>query len=327
MLALRTLTTQTKRQTAARIALSLALLGLLGLSILTALGFAGRLWWLFDLCSHFRAQYAALLMLCFAVLIALKRWRWSVVTSIALLLNLFPIAKLYWPQASSVNPQRPTLDLVVFNVNFGNPRYSDVANYLLQADVDVIVIVEATPPMRLALEAALPNYQVVGRERTDAFGMLVFSRVPISSHEILYLADTELPAIVVRLEKNGTHFSLLGLHTMPPVDAKHAAMRDGMMQAAAAWARRTETAIIAGDFNATPWSFIFDDLLDHGNLRNSQLGNGLQTTWPGGLWPMSIPIDHCVHDKTLRTAKRFVGPTLGSDHRPLHLRLGFAASM
>ena len=68
----------------------------------------------------------------------------------------------------------------------------------------------------------------------------------------------------------------------------------------------------------------FTSLLENGRLINSQRGFGIQSSWPAGLWPLSIPIDHAVHGQALTTVERFVGPFLGSDHRPLHLRIGRA---
>ena len=34
-----------------------------------------------------------------------------------------------------------------------------------------------------------------------------------------------------------------------------------------------------GDFNLTPWSPHFQDLLSRGDLRDSSLGRGIQNTW------------------------------------------------
>ncbi len=314
-----------QRQRAANVLLAIAILGAAGLAVASLAGIVGRWWWLLDLCSHFRLQYAVLAVPILAILAVLQAWRWALVAAVVLTLNVSLIAPLYWADATDIDKNRASLRLVVFNANYKNTNFSDIASYLADSDADVIVIVEATSTMREVLESALSGYGTFGDTRTDAFGMLSLSRLPAKNRELITLADSLLPAIALDVEKDGEHFSILGLHTMPPVGSNNAALRDAMMREATAWARNHDNAIIAGDFNATPWSFAFVDMLEDGNLRNSQRGFGLQTSWPGQLWPMSITIDHCVHTRTLRTIERSTGPFMGSDHRPLHLTLGFAA--
>jgi endonuclease/exonuclease/phosphatase (EEP) superfamily protein YafD len=310
--------------TAKNVALALGILGAGGLAVASVAGIMGRWWWLLDLCSHFRLQYAILSIPLCAVLASLRAWRSAVVAGIVFALNTSLVAPLFWGGATSIDSERPSLQLVVFNANYHNKNFTEVASYLANTDADVIVLVEATIGMREELEKTLHDYESFGDTRTDAFGMLSFSRLPVKSREMLTLADSLLPAIALDVVKDGEHFSLMGLHTMPPVGGVNAALRDAMMEEATTWAQRHDNAIIAGDFNATPWSFAFADMLEKGKLHNSQRGFGLQTSWPSQLWPMSIPIDHCVHSKSLRTVRRTVGPFLGSDHRPLHLTLGFA---
>ncbi len=313
-------------RTAKSVFAALGILAAGGLAVASIAGLLGRWWWLLDLCSHFRLQYAALAIPVLATLAYLRAWRWATVAGIVLALNASLVAPLYWGGARGIDTKRPSIRLVVFNANYNNTNFTEVANYLADADADVVILVEATTGMREALEKRLPSYDAFGDTRTDAFGMLSLTRLPIRNRAMHTLADSLLPAIALEVEKDGEHFSILGLHTMPPVGASNAALRDAMMREATAWTRIHENAIVAGDFNATPWSFAFTDMLEDGNLRNSQRGFGLQTSWPSQLWPMSIPIDHCVHAQSLRTTQRKVGPFMGSDHRPVHLTLGFAHS-
>jgi len=270
-------------------------------------------------------QYAALLLLCLGIFCALRHWRWALVVGIALPLNLVPIATLYSAPNGHEDTKRPSLHLVTFNVNFENTSYSQIVTYIEGTNADIVLIHEATPSLRGFFERDLRGYTVFGNARADAFGMLVLSRIPVLSHEIRYLGNSEIPSVSLLLDVDGEQVALLGLHTMPPVGSANAALRDAMLHDAAEGAKENLNAVIAGDFNATAWSYIFDDLLDEGRLLDSARGFGWQPSWPSGLWPMSIEIDHCVHSKTLRTTKRSVGPFLGSDHRPVQVVLKFAA--
>jgi endonuclease/exonuclease/phosphatase family metal-dependent hydrolase len=44
---------------------------------------------------------------------------------------------------------------------------------------------------------------------------------------------------------------------------------------------------------------------------------GLQWSWPVGLWPLALPIDHCLVSEKVEVVDRWMGPDVGSDHYPL----------
>ena len=71
-------------------------------------------------------------------------------------------------------------------------------------------------------------------------------------------------------------------------------MRDRQLQAAASWAAaQTLPAIVAGDLNTTPGSWIWPRLVEPAGLLDSRRGQGAQASWPAPLPRiMRIPIDH-----------------------------------
>lgn len=312
-----------RKQAAARVIHALMQLCASGCGIASLLAFAGGAWWFLDLLSHFRVQYALLLLLCGVSFVLTRHWRWAGVSGLLLAVNGSLILPLYLGSPAVPDPQQPQIEVLVFNVNYQNRRVAQVASYLARQDADVVIVLEATPRMLPEFQAALAEHQMVGQARVDAFGILLFTRLDVQTHEMRRLAGGEMPAIAVGLRKEGARFDLLGLHTMPPMGGSASRLRDRMLREAARWATEATHPIVVGDFNATPWSSAFNDLLERGSLRNSQRGFGLQTTWPSALWPLSIPIDHCVHGQRLTTIERSAGPFLGSDHRPLRCRLGF----
>ncbi|NJM10657.1 MAG: hypothetical protein HC889_00915 [Synechococcaceae cyanobacterium SM1_2_3] len=81
-----------------------------GLASLTA--FLGSFWWIFELTSHFRVQYALTLIIFSITLLWLRQWRVSATLAVIALLNLVVIA----PHSGRTNPrhQRSTP---------GNPHY------------------------------------------------------------------------------------------------------------------------------------------------------------------------------------------------------------
>jgi endonuclease/exonuclease/phosphatase (EEP) superfamily protein YafD len=89
---------------------------------------------------------------------------------------------------------------------------------------------------------------------------------------------------------------------------------DHLATTVSAWDR---PAIVTGDFNTTPWSPHFRDLVAAGGLRDAALGHGYIATWPTWFWPARIPIDHVLLKGPLAVAALRRGPAAGSDHFPL----------
>ena len=117
---------------------------------------------------------------------------------------------------------------------------------------------------------------------------------------------------------------LLGAaYPLSPVTRERSAGRDAQLEIAAEWAAaQSLPVIVTGDFNASTWSYGFS--LISGPLENSQLGFGVKASWPVGLRVIGVPIDHLVHTAELTVVDRHLGPSLGSDHYPLHVTLAWA---
>ena len=75
--------------------------------------------------------------------------------------------------------------------------------------------------------------------------------------------------------------------------------------------------IVAGDLNLTPWSPFFREFVDRSGLRDSRRGFGVQATWPSRLGMAGIPMDHVLVSQDGSVIDRRVGPSFGSDHRPV----------
>jgi endonuclease/exonuclease/phosphatase (EEP) superfamily protein YafD len=72
--------------------------------------------------------------------------------------------------------------------------------------------------------------------------------------------------------------------------------------------------ILAGDFNATPWSDSFQQLVAQTGLRNVHQGALFEATWSAAL-PQRLLIDHVLLSPEWDLAAKTIGPDIGSDHR------------
>lgn len=141
-----------------------------------------------------------------------------------------------------------------------------------------------------------------------------------------------LPGLAVSMIHQKVELIFLGIHPAAPLNRVAAASRNESFEAIATFIEEAdELVILAGDFNATPWSSAFRRLQKRTGLANSQQGFGIQATWPS--YPGSflngifrIPIDHCLHSPEIVTVGREVGDAGRSNHNPLRVSLKIPVS-
>lgn len=290
--------------------------------------FAGRwVWWL-DVLANFRAQYVAMLTL-LGMVVLFSRFRrvgYGVLAVAAV--NLVTVLPLYAGSPGPSDPAAPSIRVMSFNLLSTNERFSEVIDYIRTVDPDLVLLHEASRPWEVAVEAAGLDYEVV-RPRADhlIFGTLVLVRgeeLRVISHGF---AEAQPRAVEITYRPRGwpESVSALGVHALAPTDERRALLRDAQVGFAASWAAGQDGAfIVLGDLNVTPWSWAFRDMLASTDLRNSQLGFGLQASFPVTTWwVLRVPIDHLLHSPALRVRDRQLGPPMGSDHFPLLVDLEY----
>ena len=294
-----------------------------GLGLVTAASFVGRLHWLCDLTTHFRAQYfAAALFLTFGCA-ALRSYRWAAAAITLALINLAYLVPFYTSPDDGAPPpaEAARLKIVSLNVYAGSSAYVDVIAYLREAKADFIVLTEFTPDWLAGIQPLAEEYPERHFEaRTDAFGIALLSKRPLRDVRIEAL-ESDTPYVRATCDVDGRPVTLLGVHPPPPMGSVPSRRRNQALTALAGHVHEVNGAtIVVGDFNATSWSPHFSDLLTETRLRDSRLGRGLQPSWslthPA---PLHIPIDHILVSPEVYIFERRTGPKVGSDHRPVEL--------
>ena len=290
--------------------------------------FAGRwVWWL-DVLANFRAQYVVGLGV-FGLVIAASRWRRTGLAILAMaLFNLFFVAPLY--VGSPGEPTAEAAGVRVLNLNLlsNNESYSDVIEYIESLSPDLVFLHEASRPWEVAMDAAGLGYEIIrGRSDQLIFGTLVLARGEVEAVSFGF-AEGQPRAIALDYQPDGwpVPLKVLSSHPLAPTTAERANLRDAQLEFAANWANDQEGAFfVVGDLNASPWSWPFRRLVSAGGLRNSQIGFGLQPTFPStSIGLLRVPIDHLLHSDALRVRDRRLGAALGSDHFSLIVDLEYA---
>ncbi|HSK07270.1 MAG TPA: endonuclease/exonuclease/phosphatase family protein [Acidimicrobiia bacterium] len=292
--------------------------------------FAGRwVWWL-DVLANFRAQYVVVLLVA-GLAIAASRWRRTGLGILAVaLINLLFVAPLYVGSPGDPVAGAPDVRVMSLNLLSTNESYNEVIEYIAAADPDVVLLHEASRPWEVAIESAGLDYEIVrGRSDQLIFGTLVLTRDPVEAVSYGF-AERAARAIALTYQPEGwpVPVQILSSHPLAPTTAERAGLRDAQLAFAADWASEQEGAfLVVGDLNASPWSWPFRRLVGEGTLRNSQLGFGLQASFPADtFFLLRVPIDHLLHSDQLRVRDRRLGPVLGSDHFPLIVDLEHAPS-
>ncbi|AFY54761.1 hypothetical protein Riv7116_2240 [Rivularia sp. PCC 7116] len=313
--------------------------------IATTLSFAGRQYWVFALMEHLRVQYSLILIIALfvSVLTSKKRIKlWNITCLIALLINLFFILPLFIPpQQNSIslnkslesNSERILLTHVTLNNK--KPDATKAIEYLNKQNTDILFLLEVTPQSLIQLKRGLTNYQLVTAfPKYNSHGIAWFvpkeTTKPIKINNFGFIripSSNNRPLLKANISFQGREIVLLCFHVISPRNAKTVAYQEIELDALADWSQRLlqtseQDLIVIGDFNSTPWYGVFRRLLNTSGLINSQRGFGIQTTWHS-LLPtvLRIPIDNCLHSKSLTTVRRFIGQDINSDHLPLFIEL------
>ncbi len=291
-----------------------------GLLAATLAGSCGEWHWFLDLASHFRWYYFVLAVVWPAGIFR-RKWRASqCCLGVTLLWNGGLLMPYYLPVSQPpVSTTATTVSIISLNVYTANPNKAAVVKYLRDRQPDLIIVMEVDVNWAFALQELNDLYpHRLVQPRPDNFGIGLLSKWPLTEPRIFEFADTDLPNVVTRIEREGKEFLVVATHPLPPIGAANTRERNAQLGEVADFVMRsTLPCIVAGDFNATPWSFAFRDFAARSGLRDSALGLGVQGSWNAKTWLIRIPIDHVFVPPNTTVIRRVIGPDVGSDHFPV----------
>jgi endonuclease/exonuclease/phosphatase (EEP) superfamily protein YafD len=293
-----------------------------GVAVATIFAMLAPLGWPFELFSHFRVQYLASALV-LAVLLAWRRRAVPAVLAVVIAVwHALPALSPSYAVAQAPDCVGPVVTVATVNVQFSNARPEAFRAWLATQPADFLLIQEVTPAWAAELEAQAeyPYRHVLTRE--DPYGLAVLSRWPLESVTLVDLAGDGLPSFAGTVDTGRQRIRFLGRHTHWPITPALAAARDEALQGAAQLASAADLPVVLlGDLNLTPDSPAFDRLIDQAELRDVMRGRGWRPTWLASFWPLALRIDHILVSSGLCVEHAEVGPSIGSDHRPVVARL------
>jgi len=306
------------------------------IAFFSALAFVGFVCWPIELFAHFRVQYAVLLAMAIPYLLYLEYSRlnrlYLASCLVALIANIAVVALASTSFGSATSNQAQAgatpLSLLQFNVNSSNTNYPAFDKLIERTKPDIVCVEEVSEDWCEHLKKLKKTYPYQSLQaRDDNFGIGILSKYKVvqESREPIGIAgvptmfiDIFLPAKPEPTGSGEKKIQVIATHPPPPVGASYTNMRDVQMhEIAKRIAESQKLTILAGDFNCTPWCYIFTDFIKESGLLDSRLNKGIQPTWPAMLPYMLIPIDHVLMSPAIKCTERSVQEDCGSDHLPV----------
>ena len=280
-----------------------------------------RFGWPFELFVHFRPQYAVAAVLLAIALLTLRRPRAAILATLIALLHLWPAGSGSQAVASA-GCRGDGFTVVTANLNYRNSDPRSLLVWLAGQRADLVLLQELTPSWAEALES-LPRYPHRRfLARTDPYGIGVLSRWPVGGLAARDLAGDGLPSLIGPVSIGPERMMLAVVHTHWPLLPDLMRRRDQVVSRLAEEVRRQPGPwIVGGDFNLTPFSPVFQRLLDISGLRETRPRGSWSPSWRADFWPLALRIDHVLITRDLCSEASEIGPEIGSDHRPVRVRL------
>jgi endonuclease/exonuclease/phosphatase (EEP) superfamily protein YafD len=163
-------------------------------------------------------------------------------------------------------------------------------------------------------------YQLFASQQARS-GIAFLSKFPLIETNEKTLKSLSQPIVKVALEikPNCNPIQILAFHPLPPINADFTLERDRQLNMMAEWvaSHKNQHIIVMGDFNATPWSDPLRSIIAQQKLQQSK-SFPMSGTWPAFLGVLGISIDHILSKNFIHSIDGYVGPDIGSDHRPIH---------
>jgi endonuclease/exonuclease/phosphatase (EEP) superfamily protein YafD len=282
--------------------------------------------WPFELFAHFRWQLAAAgIALLLASAGLRKPWMIALAVS-SLLLQAVPLLLVQRSHATAAPPgpcNGPEVTVATVNLQFDNLAYDRATEWLKRNPADVVVLQEYTRGWADALARAGLTYPYTrAAPREDPYGIALFSRWPIAEVREADYAGDGLPSVVAVVVVGKSELQVVGLHTHWPILPGLHDSRDRVLDAAAAEVRKAKVdSVLLGDLNLTPYAPAYARLLERSGLRDPFGDRRWRPTWRAGFWPLALPIDHVLVPASSCVVRAEIGPSIGSDHRPVLVTL------
>ncbi|MEE9314618.1 MAG: endonuclease/exonuclease/phosphatase family protein [Rhizobiaceae bacterium] len=278
----------------------------------------------FDSLSHFRLHFAVLLSAASIFLVLFRKWKLAVVSLATVLISLW-LTIPFLPNFGSNRPDDGTFEnrvpanfsVVQFNMRYNNNDLDAAIKSLRSVDADVYLLQELTNRnLRVFKELKKTHpYQL------ECISYVVGSVALASRHPFVAGGEQNCSrfdgVVSAQILVGKTTLTIASVHLRWPWPYNQ---RKQVARLKEPLSRLNKPLILAGDFNAAPWSHVINQI---GKITAAKPMAGMVLSWSHrlikktfGIGP-TLPIDH-IYYKGLIPISRKVLAEAGSDHYPIH---------
>lgn len=299
-----------------------------------------QLWWV-RVADFPRIQFCVLgLVLLPIAWVALRRWRWVALALLVIataiqvraIAPFTPLADEEVERLASADDTSRTLALYVANVQFDRESARSLIASIDASNADLVFLVETDAAWLSRLESLHDRYpERFLHARPEGRGLALYSRYPLRDARVRHLSSPKRPSLRATVLHGNEEIEFWGLHPAPPGletehgDRKSSRQRDVelLMVAREIEAGSYSKAVVAGDFNDAAWSPTTREFKAVSGMVDPRVGRGFYNTYHADYWFLRYPIDHIFVSPAFGLIEMRVLPTIGSDHLPMFIRIGW----
>ncbi len=223
-----------------------------------------------------------------------------------------------------------TYKVLFFNKLYKNNNYSEIKFRIDEINPDIFAFSEVNKDQFDKLDNLFPDYIYKSRSNCNNckphdVQIAVWSKYKIlNTNQITYKDGL---AIQSEIEIDGKVTEFYAIHPAAPVDKDSYIQRNLFINDLKEIINKNKKnrLIIMGDFNTTPWSNYYVDLLRNTNgIYNASQGSGINYTWGGRL--IKVHIDHILLSDNIKVENFQVDKKSGSDHNMIWSTISFLKS-
>lgn len=266
--------------------------------------------WILDLCSHWQMLYFFLACI-FLILCIKKHADIAIICFISIAFIAFnPIYQL-GHLSHNQHKNEHIFKIMSSNVLFTTNNLTHLEQIIYKEQPDLVYLIEVNFQHIPKLEsiAKKDDYFLIANPENSPFGYAVLSKNKIEINKV------SMPEEFIYFSEQNMCGALV--HLMPPVSPHAKNIRDTTLNNMTQSMQNCHKKIsfIAGDFNASPWSYPLEVLKAQGYYS----GSHIQPTWPTFfIGIIGIPIDHILINKQHNFLRyEVINPDNKSDHYTL----------
>ena len=275
----------------------------------------------FDTINHFRPHLAIVVGTFAVAALPVGRWAIFVVGAIATGWATLAVTTI-GSCAAPDDGNAPSFTVLTFNIHGINLELEAIEQRIREANADAVILIEYAPihtPIASALADLYPAHVDCAQERGCFVGMLARDPFTLASTSGRNQGTPPIVSARFSATEDRPAFTLIGTHIARPFDGGGRWQARDLDRLAEAVNATEGPMVVAGDFNATPWSHAMTGFRDDTGLCGAP---GYRPTWPVWLAAMGLPIDHVLVSTGFGVSAETLPPA-GSDHLPVRAAISF----